>query len=68
MPFTDPPPETPTLVPSPPPVGTVWVQADGTLTKEAEKFIIETGEASRQQDQFNKAVKAHLAAMAAAIP
>lgn len=67
MPFTDPPPDAPTTTPRPPPIGTVWVQDDGTLTKEAEKFVIEIGEFCRQQDQFNKGVKAHLVAMAAAI-
>jgi hypothetical protein len=68
MPFTDQPPDPPRTVPRPPPIGTVWVQPNGTLTKEAEKFILETGEANRQQDQFHKALVAYLTAMAAAIP
>ena len=58
MPFTTPPPQKPT----PPPIGTVWIDLrTGRLTQAAQDYIIKL-------DEYHKALTAHLAAMAASIP
>lgn len=57
MPFTTPPPK----YPVPPPIETVWVDKDGRLTQDAQRFILELV-------QYLRALDAHLVAMAAEIP